>query len=85
MVVLTLPVVCWLGVQECPARALLAWAVPHKTALLAVPKAAARASENFDISCLPEYALNEMNRIQTTQTLNEAVKTRIPSFITKER
>jgi hypothetical protein len=43
MVVLTLPVVCWLGVQECPARALLVWAVPHKTALLAVPKAAARA------------------------------------------
>ena len=33
------------------------------------------ARENFDISALPEDALNEINRIQTRQRLNEVVKT----------
>jgi hypothetical protein len=48
LVVLTLPLVCWLAAQECPARALLAWAVQHGRALLSTPSTAARARENFD-------------------------------------
>jgi len=45
------------------------------------PKSAARARENFDISALLEDALNEINRIQTRQRLNEVVKTGVPGFI----
>jgi hypothetical protein len=39
------------------------------------------ARENFDISALPEEALNEINRIQTRKRLNEVVKTGVPGFI----
>jgi diketogulonate reductase-like aldo/keto reductase len=51
-VVLTLPLVCWLAGQECPAQALLAWAVQRGTALLTPSRTAVRARENFDISTL---------------------------------
>jgi alcohol dehydrogenase (NADP+) len=68
-------------VGKTPAQVLLAWAVQRGTALLTTPKSAARARENFDISALPEDALNEINRIQTRQRLNAVVKTGIPGFI----
>jgi hypothetical protein len=45
-------------------------AVQRRTALLTTPKIVARAREKFDISALPEDALNEINRIQTRQRLN---------------
>jgi hypothetical protein len=41
----------------------------------------ATARENFDISPLPQDALDEINRIQTRQRLNTVVKTGIPGFI----
>jgi aldehyde reductase len=63
------------------AQVLLAWAVQRGTALLTTPKSAARARENFDISPLPQDALNEINRIQTRQRLNQVVKTGSPGFI----
>src|ERR1700728_1820960 len=68
-----------------PAQVLLAWAVQRGTALLTTPKTAARARENFDISALPEEALNEINRIQTRQRFNEVVKTGSPGFIPQGR
>ena len=68
-------------VGKTPAQVLLAWAVQRGTALLTTPKSAARAKENFDISAIPEDALNEINRIQTRQRLNEVVKTGVPGFI----
>ncbi len=68
-------------VGKTPAQVLLAWAVQRGTAVLTTPKSAARARENFDISALPEDALNEINRIQTRQRLNEVVKTGSPGFI----
>jgi len=55
------------------------------TALVTTPRTAARARENFDISTLPEDALDEINRIPTRQRLNEVVKTGIPGFIPKGR
>jgi aldehyde reductase len=55
--------------------------VQRGTALLTTPKTAARARENFDISALPEGALNEINRIQTRERLNKVVKTGVPGFI----
>jgi hypothetical protein len=41
LVVLMLPLVCWLAAQECPTQALLAWAVQHGTALLATLRSVA--------------------------------------------
>src|ERR1700678_4677964 len=68
-------------VGKTPAQVLLAWAVQRGTALLTTPRSAARAQENFNISALPEDALEEINRIQTRQRLNPVVKTGIPGFI----
>src|ERR1700733_12929750 len=72
-------------VGRTPAQVLLAWAVQRGTALLTTPKSAARARENFDTSPLPEDALNEINRIQIRQRLNEVVKTGVPGFIAQGR
>jgi alcohol dehydrogenase (NADP+) len=68
-------------VGKTPAQVLLAWAVQRGTALLTTPKTAARARENFDISALPEEALDEINQIQTRQRFNDVVKTGSPGFI----
>ena len=68
-------------VEKTPAQVLLAWAVQRGTALLTTPKTAARAKENFDIYPLPQDALDEINRIQTRQRLNQVVKTGVPGFI----
>ena len=68
-------------VGKTPAQVLLAWAVQRGTAVLTTPKSAARAKENFDISALPEDALNEINRIQTRQRLNPVVNAGVPGFI----
>jgi aldehyde reductase len=77
------PVISAIATQvgKTPAQVLLAWAVQRGTALLTTPKTAARARENFDISALPEGALNEINRIQTRERLNKVVKTGVPGFI----
>ena len=70
-------------VGKTPAQVLLAWAVQRGTALLTTPRTTARARENFNISALPEDALDEINRIQTRQRLNEVVKTGVPGFIAR--
>ena len=68
-------------VEKTPAQVLLAWAVQRGTALLTTPGTAARARENFNISALPEAALEEINRIQTRQRFNDVVTTGSPGFI----
>jgi len=68
-------------VGKTPAQVLLAWAVQRGTAVLTTPRTAARAKENFDISRLPQDALDEINRIQTRQRLNPVVGTGVPGFI----
>jgi alcohol dehydrogenase (NADP+) len=72
-------------VGKTPAQVLLAWAVQRGTAILTTPKTAARARENFNISALPEDALNEINGIQTRQRMNAVVKTGVPGFIARAR
>ena len=72
-------------VGKTPAQVLLAWAVQRGTALLTTPRSAARARENFDISPLPQDALEEINRVQTRQRLNPVVKTGVPGFIPRGR
>jgi alcohol dehydrogenase (NADP+) len=68
-------------VGKTPAQVLLAWAIQRGTAVLTTPRTAARARENFDISPLPEDALEQINRIQTRQRLNPVVSTGVPGFI----
>ena len=68
-------------VGKTPVQVLLAWAVQRGTALLTTPKSAERARENFDISSLPEDALDEINGIETRQRLNDVVHTGSPGFI----
>jgi alcohol dehydrogenase (NADP+) len=68
-------------VGKSPAQVLLAWAIQRGTALLTTTKTAARSRENFDISALPEEAIEEINRIQTRQRLNDVVNTGSPGFI----
>jgi alcohol dehydrogenase (NADP+) len=72
-------------VAKTPAQVLLAWAVQRGTAVLTTPRSAARAKENFDISRLPQAALDEINRIQTRQRLNPVVNTGVPGFIPQSK
>jgi aldehyde reductase len=72
-------------VGQTAAQVLLAWAVQRGTALLTTPRTAARARENFNISALPEDALDEINRIQTRRRFNQVVKTGSPGFIPQGR
>jgi len=72
-------------VGKTPAQVLLAWAVQRGTAFLTTPRSAARAAENFNISPLPDDALDEINRIQTRQRLNDVVNTGSPGFIPRVR
>jgi len=71
-------------VGKTPAQVLLAWAVQRGTALLTTAKTAARAQENFDVSALPDDALDEINRIETRQRLNPVVTTGVPGFIARK-
>ena len=72
-------------IGKTPAQVLLAWAVQRGTALLTTPRSADRARENFDISALPEDALDEINRIETRQRLNDVVNTGSPGFIPRAK
>jgi alcohol dehydrogenase (NADP+) len=72
-------------VGKTPAQVLLAWAVQRGTAFLTTPKSAARAKENFNISALPQDALDEINNIETRRRLNPVVTTGIPGFIAQGR
>jgi aldehyde reductase len=67
--------------QKTPAQILLSWAIQRGTALLTTPKTEERAKENFNISSLPEDAMEEINNIETRQRYNQVVKTGSPGFI----
>jgi aldehyde reductase len=71
-------------VRKTPAQVLLA-SVQRGTVVLTTPRTAARARENFNISALPEDALDEINRIQSRQRFNEVVKTGTPVSFHREK
>jgi aldehyde reductase len=64
-----------------PAQVLLAWAIQRGTAVLTTAKTLDRARENYNISEIPEAAVDEINRIQTRSRLNSVVETGVPGFI----
>ncbi|MBR0795903.1 aldo/keto reductase [Bradyrhizobium jicamae] len=69
-------------VLKTPAQVALAWAVQRGTAFLTTSTKPPRIRENFDISALPEDAMQEMrDRITTNVRFNSVVTTGVPGFI----
>ncbi len=64
-----------------PAQVLLAWGIQRGTAVLTTAKTLDRARENYNISAIPEAALEKINQIQTRQRLNSVTQTGVPGFI----
>jgi alcohol dehydrogenase (NADP+) len=68
-----------------PAQVLLAWGIQRGTAVLTTAKTLDRARENFNISEIPDAAIDEINRIQIRSRLNSVIETGVPGFIAKGR
>ncbi len=73
-------------VHKTPAQVALAWAVQRGTAFLTTSTNPRRIQENFDISTLPEDAMQEIrDRITTSTRFNTVVDTGVPGFIPRAR
>jgi diketogulonate reductase-like aldo/keto reductase len=73
-------------VHKTPAQVALAWAVQRGTAFLTTSTKPRRIQENFDISALPEDAMQEIReRITTNVRFNAVVETGVPGFIPRAR
>ena len=65
-----------------PAQVLLAWGIQRGTAVLTSSVKPGRISENFDITALPESAIQEINkRLETRYRFNSVVDAGEPGFI----
>ena len=69
--------------SQTSAQVLLAWGIQRGTAVLTTAKTLERARENYNISEIPEAAVDEINRIQTRSRLNAVIETGVPGFIAK--
>jgi diketogulonate reductase-like aldo/keto reductase len=73
-------------VRKTPAQVALAWAVQRGTAFLTTSTKPRRIEESFDISALPEDAMQEIrNHITTNVRFNTVVQTGVPGFIPQAR
>jgi diketogulonate reductase-like aldo/keto reductase len=73
-------------VHKTPAQVALAWAVQRGTAFLTTSTTPRRIQENFEISTLPEDAMQEIReRITTSVRFNPVVETGVPGFIPRNR
>lgn len=69
-------------VRKTPAQVALAWAVQRGTTFLTTSVKPHRIRENFEISALPEDALQEIREhITTSVRFNAVVATGVPGFI----
>ncbi|WP_266159721.1 aldo/keto reductase [Dyella silvatica] len=69
-------------VAKTPSQVALAWAVQRGTAFLTTSTNPAHISENFDISWLPDDAMQELqHRMATSIRLNAVVQTGVPGFV----
>jgi alcohol dehydrogenase (NADP+) len=66
-----------------PGQVLLAWAIQRGTALLTTSKTPERIQENYNVSRIPDEAVEQINRIQTRSRLNSVVETGVPGFIAR--
>jgi alcohol dehydrogenase (NADP+) len=68
--------------HKTPAQIALAWAIQRGTAFLTTSTKPQRINESFDLSPLPEDAMQEIRqRITTRVRFNTVVKTGVPGFI----
>ena len=68
--------------HKTPAQVALAWAVQRGSALLSTSIRPERIRENFEISPLPEDAMQEMrNGIATSVRFNAVTETGVPGFV----
>jgi diketogulonate reductase-like aldo/keto reductase len=64
-----------------PAQLLLAWGIQRGTAVLTSSVKPARISENFDVTALPDSAIQEINeRLETRYRFNSVVDAGQPGF-----
>jgi diketogulonate reductase-like aldo/keto reductase len=69
-------------VNKTPAQVLLAWAIQRGTALLTTATSRDYIEQNYDVSTLPDDAIEEISQKITTRIrLNPVVKTGVPGFI----
>lgn len=69
-------------VRKTPAQVALAWAVQRGTAFLTTSVSPGHIRENFDISPLPDDALQEIGeRIAVSVRFNAVVETGMPGFV----
>jgi len=69
-------------VHKTPSQVALAWAVQRGTAFLTTSTSPNHIQENFEISTLPEVAMQEIREGITTKVrLNTVVETGVPGFI----
>jgi diketogulonate reductase-like aldo/keto reductase len=69
-------------VHKTPAQVALAWAVQRGTALLTTSKSPHHIQENFEISTLPDDAMQELRDGVTNRVrFNQVVNTGVPGFI----
>ena len=73
-------------VNKTPAQVLLAWAIQRGTALLTTSKTPSRIKENFDVSTIPEDAVQEISEGITSRVrFNAVVETGVPGFIPRAK
>ncbi len=73
-------------VRKTPAQVLLAWAVQRGTAFLTTSVTPARILENFELSTLPDDAMQEIrDGVATRIRFNIVVETGVPGFIPRGR
>lgn len=69
-------------VKKTPAQVLLAWAIERGTAALTTSKTPSRIQENFEVSALPDDAIQQItNGIKSRIRFNAVVETGVPGFI----
>jgi diketogulonate reductase-like aldo/keto reductase len=68
-------------VGKTPAQVLLAWGIQRGTAVLTGSVTPSRISENFDVTALPESAVQEISeRLETRIRFNTVVEGGVPGF-----
>jgi len=72
--------------RKTPAQVVLAWAVQRGTALLTTSVTPSRIQENFELSTIPEDAMQEIrDGVETRIRFNIVVETGVPGFIPRDR
>ncbi|HUA01841.1 MAG TPA: aldo/keto reductase [Candidatus Aquilonibacter sp.] len=72
------------GVGKTPAQVCIAWGLQRGTAILTTSKSPDHIRESFDVSPIPESAMNEISGITTRYRFNQVVETGLPGFIPRK-